>query len=120
MRNPDRALIFKDLFNIQMHHRDLPWQPFREGIDIYRLYGDGTGASAALLRYQKGASVPAHDHTGFEHILVLSGEQSDRHGTHVAGTLAINPPGTSHSVYSESGCIVLAIWEKPVVMQMDK
>lgn len=28
--------------------------------------------------------------------------------------LIINPPGTSHGILSESGCIVLAIYEKPV------
>jgi anti-sigma factor ChrR (cupin superfamily) len=117
MLNPDRALIFKDLFNIQANHHHLPWQPFREGVDIYRLYGDGTGAGAALLRYRTGASVPTHNHSGFEHIFVLAGAQTDLNGTHVAGTLVINPPETSHSVFSESGCIVLAIWEKPVVME---
>ncbi|CAN1210058.1 cupin domain-containing protein [Tumidithrix helvetica PCC 7403] len=119
MLNLERALIFKDLFNIQTNHHNLPWQTFREGVDIYRLYGDGTAAGAALLRYQKGASVPTHNHSGFEHIFVLSGEQTDRNGTHIAGTLVINPPDSSHSVSSESGCIVLAIWEKPVVMQAD-
>jgi anti-sigma factor ChrR (cupin superfamily) len=30
------------------------------------------------------------------------------------GALIINPPGTSHSIMSENGCIVLAIYEKPV------
>jgi len=30
------------------------------------------------------------------------------------GSLIINPPGTSHSILSENGCIVLAIYEKPV------
>ena len=34
--------------------------------------------------------------------------------TLTAGTLIINPPGTQHSVVSEAGCIVLAIYEKPV------
>jgi anti-sigma factor ChrR (cupin superfamily) len=119
MPNLDRALILKDLFNIDANHQNLPWESFREGVDIYRLYGDGTGSGAALLRYQKGASVPTHEHTGFEHIFVLSGSQSDSNGTHVAGTLVINPPLTSHNVSSDSGCIVLAIWEKPVVMKAE-
>lgn len=26
----------------------------------------------------------------------------------------INPPGTRHSIVSEAGCVVLAIYEKPV------
>ena len=58
--------------------------------------------------------VPLHEHIGYEHILVLSGSQRDQNGTATAGTLTINAPGTRHSVVSEAGCIVLAIYEKPV------
>ena len=89
--------------------------PFRDGIDIYRLYGDGTsGPATALLRFHPGARVPLHEHTGYEHILVLAGSQVDENGSAAAGTLIINPPQTRHSVLSETGCIVLAIYEKPV------
>ena len=110
-----QVLILKDLLNIALTQDELPWEPFRPGVDIYRLYGNGQGgAAAALLRYQPGASVPKHDHTGFEHIFVLSGSQTDQNGEHQAGTLVINPPSTNHSVISHAGCIVLAIWEKPV------
>ena len=38
--------------------RDLPFAPFRPGVLIHRLYGDGTGPSAAILRYAPGGSVP--------------------------------------------------------------
>lgn len=111
----EQVLILKDLLNIAALQDQLPWQPFREGVDIYRLYRDGTeGSGAALLRYQPGAKVPRHDHQGFEHIFVLSGSQSDQNGEHEAGTLVINPPSSNHSVVSVSGCIVLAIWEKPI------
>ncbi|MBW4678596.1 MAG: cupin domain-containing protein [Microcoleus vaginatus WJT46-NPBG5] len=109
------ALILKDLINIASRQDELPWQPFRPGVDIYRLYGNGEqGSAAALLRYQPEASVPRHQHTGFEHIFVISGSQTDGNGEHQAGTLVINSPGTQHSVKSQAGCIVLAIWEKPV------
>lgn len=115
MTNDKKVVILKDLFNLSIHEEELPWEFFRPGIEIYRLYGDGNGgAAAALLRYQPGASVPEHDHLGFEHIFVLSGSQSDCNGEHQRGTLVINPPGTHHNVVSQSGCIVLAIWEKPV------
>jgi anti-sigma factor ChrR (cupin superfamily) len=115
MTNVNQVLIFKDLFNILEREKELPWESFHPGVDIYRLYGDGhQGSAAALLRYQPGATVPEHEHTGFEHIFVLSGLQSDRNGEHRAGTLVINPPGSNHCVISQSGCIVLAIWEKPV------
>ena len=111
----EQVLILKDLLNIDLQQDKLRWEFFRPGVDIYRLYGDGQGgAAAALLRYQPGASVPRHDHMGFEHIFVLSGAQTDQNGEHKAGTLVINPPNTNHSVSSQAGCIVLAIWEKPV------
>ncbi|PIG94948.1 cupin domain-containing protein [Gloeocapsopsis sp. IPPAS B-1203] len=112
-----QVLLLKNLLNIAAWHNDLRWEPFRPGVDIYRFYQDGEqGATAALLRYQPGATIPKHEHVGFEHIFVLSGSQSDRNGNHQTGTLVINPPGTSHTVTSETGCIVLAIWEKPVVL----
>lgn len=114
----EQVLILKDLFNIVTQQDELSWESFHPGVDIYRLYQDGEqGAMAALLRYQPGASVPIHDHLGFEHILILSGSQSDENGEYHAGTLAINPPNTHHSVISKEGCIVLAIWQKPVLLR---
>lgn len=110
----EQVLILKDLLNIAALQNDLPWRSFREGVDIYQLYSDHNGSAAALLRYQPGAKVPRHDHQGFEHIFVLSGSQTHQNGEHEAGTLVINPPSSNHSVSSVSGCIVLAIWEKPI------
>lgn len=95
----------------------LPWQPFRPGVEIHRLYGGQQGPAAALLKYAAGASVPDHDHSGYEHILVLSGAQRDQRGSYEAGTFVVNPPGSSHAVESDQGCVVLIIWEKPVVIR---
>ena len=92
---------------------DFQWASFRPGVEIHRLYGgDGEGASAALLRYAPGASVPHHLHQGYEHIFVLHGTQIDAHGAHPPGTLVVNPPGSAHDVSSPDGCVVLAIWER--------
>jgi anti-sigma factor ChrR (cupin superfamily) len=105
----------KDIFNILAQEEDIPWSYFRDGVDIYRFYGDGiTGPTAALIRFRKEARVPMHLHEGWEHILVLAGSQRDQNGIIHAGSLRIHPPGTYHSVVSEAGCIVLAIYEKPV------
>jgi len=110
------VLNLEELFRIAEWQHEIDWQPFREGIEIYRLYGDGmTGPTAALLRFAPGAQVALHEHTGFEHILVLDGFQVDENSRADAGTLIVNPPGSRHSVLSETGCIVLAIYEKPVV-----
>ena len=91
------------------------WSFFRDGIEVHWLYrGDGDAPSAALLKYQPGATVPRHSHPGYEHIYVLQGAQSDEYGEHAKGSLTINPPGSAHSVSSPKGCIVYAVWEKPV------
>jgi anti-sigma factor ChrR (cupin superfamily) len=112
---PVSPIKLDGLFTIAEWQDKIAWEPFREGVDIHHLYGDGIeGPSAALIRYRQGAAVPLHRHTGYEHIFVLTGSQRDEHGTSPAGTLSINAPGTSHSLVSEAGCIVLAIYEKPV------
>ncbi len=104
-----------DLFHIAEWQDDIAWEPFREGVEIYHLYGDGKrGPSAVLLRYREGATVPLHRHDGYEHVLVLSGSQRDQHGVAATGTLTVNRPGTEHRLVSDRGCIVLAIYEKPV------
>jgi anti-sigma factor ChrR (cupin superfamily) len=105
--------IFADLF--ASARGSLPWQPFREGIEICRLYDQPGGASAAFLRYAPGARLQRHRHGGYEHILVLSGSQSDDNGEHGVGAMVIHPPGSSHAVTTRAGCVVLAYWEKPVV-----
>ena len=113
--DPARVIKLNDLFQISGWQHRLPWKPFQKGVEIYRLYDDGeSGPLAALLRFQPGGRVPLHEHTGYEHIFVLSGSQVDENSRAETGMLIVNPPGSTHSVLSENGCIVLAIYEKPV------
>jgi anti-sigma factor ChrR (cupin superfamily) len=111
-------LILKDaLTNMSALDPTLNWHPFRPGIQISPIYAaPNGGASAAFLKYQPGAHVALHMHAGYEHIFILQGSQIDRSGENRAGTVIINPPGSSHQVSSPHGCIVLIIWEKPVVL----
>lgn len=112
---PYPRLELTELFRLAERADDIPWQPFKDGVDIHRLYGDGmSGPSAALLRFREAGKVPLHEHGGYEHILVLAGAQRDQNSVAAAGTLMINPPGTRHSVVAEAGCIVLAIYHEPV------
>lgn len=116
MDKSNKAIILRDVFSLHSNPEQLNWLPFKEGVEICPLYAaqEQEGVSAALLRYAPGAEVSRHEHMGYEHILILSGTQSDENGHYPEGTLIISPSHTSHSVKSESGCIVLAIWEKPV------
>ena len=109
------ALSFPGLLQLAANPEKLQWQTFRQGVQICRLQGDPAQApAAALLRYEAGATVPRHTHVGWEYIVVLSGSQEDDNGQYEAGTLKVNPPGSSHDVSSANGCIVLAIWERSV------
>lgn len=110
-----KPFIFKDIFNIAERQHELPWEHFSEGVDVFWIYRDGAGGPAtALLKFQPGGRVSLHQHVGFEHIIVLSGSQSDEDGHLECGSLMVHRPGTEHSIYSEEGCIVLAIYEKRV------
>lgn len=112
--------VLRDLFNPEEHALRSGWKPFRDGIEILRIYGSGdSGSAAALLCYAPGASVPRHLHPDYEHILVLSGSQTDEDGTYGPGTCVIHGPGSRHSVRSDDGCVVLAIWAKPVVFEAE-
>lgn len=104
-----------DLFRLAEHPDRIPWVPYKPGVEIFRIYGDGvSGPGAVVLRYEEGGEVPLHEHVGYEHILVLAGSQQDENGVYETGSFVINVPGTRHKVSSENGCIVLAIYEKPV------
>ena len=108
-----QTLVLRELFS-KTKLNALPWTAFRDGVEIYRLYDGPDGASAALLRYRPGAKIPHHRHTGYEHIFILDGAQRDEHGEYAPGTLIVSAKGSQHSVSSEQGCIVLAIWQAPV------
>ena len=91
------------------------WEPFRSGVTAHWLYKDeNTGASAVLLKYEPGARVSLHEHTGYEHMFVLDGDEYDEYGTYPAGSFVVNPPGTKHSPGSKGGCVALLIYEKKV------
>jgi anti-sigma factor ChrR (cupin superfamily) len=115
-------IVLRELFGHTQDFSKLAWKPFRAGVEIARIYGgdddggesESSRPSAALLRYAAGARIPTHAHTGYEHIVVLAGSQRDERGTYEAGTCMIHSEGTAHTVASDEGCVVLAIWQSPV------
>ena len=113
---PPAPIVIEDMMELASRADSLDWQPFRDGVELHQIYGamGVAGPSACLLRFRPGAKVPRHRHTGYEHIIVLSGGQTDDRGHYTAGTTLISPPGTDHAIVSEEGCIVLAIYQAPV------
>ena len=91
------------------------WKPFKPKIDaiwIIQATEDSKFASA-LLRFEAGAGVPAHLHSGNETVYCVSGSFSDERGVYEAGQFRLNAKESTHtSVFSEKGCVVLMTWEQ--------
>lgn len=95
--------------------KNLDFGPFRDGVTIHWInpfIDDQPGV--ALLKYEAGAGVPRHRHEGLETILVLQGTQSDEAGDYGPGCFVVNAKGSEHSVWSDTGCVVLIQWDQPV------
>ena len=63
-----------------------------------------SGHVTSVVKYHPGSSFPAHSHPVGEEIFVLEGVFSDENGDYPAGSYLRNPPGSSHSPFSEKGC----------------
>jgi anti-sigma factor ChrR (cupin superfamily) len=87
---------------------DRQWQERRPGVHWKVLWEEGD-RKAVLMRYDPGATIPRHRHTGDEQIFVLEGSVSDDTGTCSRGDYARRPPGCVHRVWSRAGALVLAI-----------
>ena len=97
------------------------WQPSRFPRVSRKVLRSDTesGESAALVRLEAGASVPAHDHPAGEEVFVLEGDV--RIGRHhmKAGDYLYTPPDAKHAAASDGGCVFLVTLPKPVVMLKD-
>ena len=115
MASVEKKHILEGLFEPDNLVEQRDWEVLRDGVNISVIYDEGRdGPRAAFLHYLPGASVPVHEHVGYEHILILSGTQQDGKNVYHKGTLVIHKPGSQHNIRSPEGCIALGIWQKPV------
>ena len=92
---------------VVINHHDLPWVPSpKQGVDRRMLerQGDEVARATSIVRYQPGSQFNRHTHGLGEEILVLEGVFSDETGDYKAGSYIMNPPGSSHSPFSQHGC----------------
>jgi anti-sigma factor ChrR (cupin superfamily) len=85
----------------------LPWVPSPMtgvGRRILERNGEEQARATSIVRYEPGAQFSPHTHDLGEEIFVLKGMLADEHGTYPAGTYIKNPPGSSHSPFSPTGC----------------
>jgi anti-sigma factor ChrR (cupin superfamily) len=94
---------------VVLNHHDLPWVPSpKTGVQRRMLdrVGDEVARATSIVRYAAGARFASHSHDLGEEILVLEGIFSDETGDYPAGSYIMNPPGSSHAPFSESGCLL--------------
>lgn len=92
---------------VVLNHHDLPWiSSPSAGVERRMLdrQGDESAKATSIVRYEAGAKFPSHVHELGEEIFVLEGVLSDETGSYPAGTYLMNPPGSSHTLFSEHGC----------------
>ena len=94
---------------VVLNHHDLDWVGSAQtGVERRMLdrIGNEVAKATSVVRYQPGSNFDLHQHELGEEILVLDGLFSDENGDYPAGTYMMNPPGSSHTPSSASGCLL--------------
>jgi quercetin dioxygenase-like cupin family protein len=92
---------------------EVPWKPLAEsgveGVSVKVLRFDKAArrAPTILLKFEPGASYPAHNHPQGEEIFVLEGDIRLGKDHLRAGDYLFTAPNNKHAVHSERGCVVL-------------
>lgn len=74
--------------------------------------GDEVARATTIVRYAPNSKFSAHTHTGGEEFIVLDGVFQDEHGDFPVGSYVRNPPTSSHTPGSDTGCtIFVKLWQ---------
>jgi len=74
--------------------------------------GGEVARATTIVRYAPGSKFSPHTHDGGEEFIVLEGVFQDEHGDFPAGSYIRNPPTSSHTPGSASGCTILVkLWQ---------
>jgi anti-sigma factor ChrR (cupin superfamily) len=75
------------------------------GISVMPLSGFGA-EHTAFIRWDPGTRLNTHTHVGGEEVFVLEGVLQDEHGIYPKGSWLRNPHLSTHTPFSEQGCIL--------------
>lgn len=100
---------------VAVHGAKLAWVPSPiAGVDRRMLerIGAEVARATSIVRYAPHSHFSPHTHGGGEEFLVLEGVFQDEHGDFPVGSYIRNPPTTSHTPGSASGCtIFVKLWQ---------
>jgi hypothetical protein len=98
-----------------VHAGQLAWTPSPiAGVERRMLdrIGEEVARATSIVRYAPNSHFSAHTHGGGEEFLVLDGVFQDEHGDFPSGSYIRNPPTSSHTPGSATGCtIFVKLWQ---------
>ena len=94
---------------------NLKFEPFDnygkqiKGMNWHKIsYDKENGQGSYILKMDPGAKTIPHEHVNYEEFYMLEGELIDPDGkTFKKGDFVTFEPGSSHSSYTEKGCLIL-------------
>ena len=100
---------------VVVHSEQLEWadSPMR-GVRRRPLdrVGGEVARATSIVKYEPSSKFSPHVHTGGEEFIVLDGTFQDEHGDYPKGSYIRNPPRSSHTPGSESGCVIFVkLWQ---------
>lgn len=100
------------------------WKPLDEpgvsgiSIKILRFDHQTNRPPTFLLKFEAGATYPAHDHPAGEEVFVLEGDVTFGKHHLAAGDYLYTPPNGKHAVWTKGGCVMLfSVPEEVVILK---
>tara|TARA_B110000014_G_C19976915_1_gene505833 strand:- start:358 stop:702 length:345 start_codon:yes stop_codon:yes gene_type:complete len=100
--------IITDPFNLKFEPFDNYGKAIK-GMSWHKIsYNKKTGQGSYILKMDPGAKTIPHKHINYEEFYMLDGDLTDADGkTFKRGNFVTFKPGSSHSSYTEKGCLIL-------------
>jgi len=100
--------IITDPFNLKFEPFDNYGKAIK-GMSWHKIsYNKKTGQGSYILKMDPGAKTIPHKHINYEEFYMLDGDLTDADGkTFKRGNFVTFEPGSSHSSYTEKGCLIL-------------
>ena len=100
--------IITDPFNLKFEPFDNYGKAIK-GMSWHKIsYNKKTGQGSYILKMDPEAKTIPHKHINYEEFYMLDGDLTDADGkTFKRGNFVTFKPGSSHSSYTEKGCLIL-------------
>jgi quercetin dioxygenase-like cupin family protein len=103
--------------NYVVRTQQAEWKPLKEeGVNTKGIYSKILRYDEAqkrptsfLLKFEAGSSYPYHNHPAGEESIVLEGEAYSNEAKLMKCDYLYTPPGSKHSVKTDTGCIIMFI-----------